>query len=394
VLVVCTLRNMALPLKLKEEVKSKEEVKQKKRTLDAAAEELMTDIDNFPTQEQYLVGSARQTDFLVFAVNDNEWQAALRFITFQHRSTVEGVTYFLGHFNAIKNASVVLVRQRAGAGAKGAGRSQDLVSRALQFWSPRLVVAIGCAMGVDPEKHRLDDVLFSSCIAGYECVRRNADQTLDNRNDPCSVSGEVLALFNEFIQSGSPWRLARKGDGTQPDRVCVHAGAIMCGESLVADDFYKKSLLDLLGTNQKKSSLGSHPIIGGEMEGIGMFAACDRFRLPCVVIKGVSDHAGNKQQSDKARTQRRATFAAFDFLVTAVKPAFASGNLPHFWAPERDSTRVRHVHPVDTDDPAHAKLLDFVRRATARNSKIAALVEQEVVSFALLRMRSSGAFFS
>ena len=44
---------------------------------------------------------------------------------------------------------------------------------------------------------------------------------------------------------------------------------------------------------------GIDDVVGGEMEGSGIYFACDREKIPCIVIKGICDWGVNKNAWDE-----------------------------------------------------------------------------------------------
>ena len=260
---------------------------------------LLEDIRDPQLNEMTALTNQREVTVALLVVNSNEWQAALRLLILTDRMVSpsgSGNIFYAARFRDVNETHrVVLVRQFT-AGSGGATGSQEIVHDLLNYFDPRFVVAVGCAFGYDSKKQRMADVLVSTVIAPYDHNRIGADAgSSENRNKPVPIATKLQKLINSFQEQ---WQFVKVSSEDGDIYGVVHTGSILCGESLVDSEVYKQELAKKAGADMesKKRRVGGEVLIGGEMEGAGMHAACvNRGDLPCVVIKGVSDW-GSRQE--------------------------------------------------------------------------------------------------
>lgn len=164
------------------------------------------------------------------------------------------------------------------AGSSRSGGSTLVTNAAIEEWRPKAVIAPGIAFGIDATKQRIGDVLVSLIVHCYELARVQADVTI--RRGESVQAG--LSLSNRFRHT-SDWRFAR------PDEeLCgIHLGAVLSGEKLVDSAEFKAALL-----------VDYPEAIGGEMEAVGIYAACRRANIDWIVVKSICDWAdGNKHKA-------------------------------------------------------------------------------------------------
>lgn len=70
------------------------------------------------------------------------------------------------------------------------------------------------------------------------------------------------------------------------------------------DEVEKKKLATFVG--EYKGKVMDTDLIGGEMEGAGMWVATADVNIQCIVIKGVSDHGVGKGAAEGKGTMSRA----------------------------------------------------------------------------------------
>ncbi|MCX8521319.1 MAG: NACHT domain-containing protein, partial [Rhodoferax sp.] len=173
-----------------------------------------------------------------------------------------------------------------------------MVSEALRNWNPEVVLAIGCAFGIDAEKQSIGEVIVSRQLLPYEpaAIRNGQYQ---HRGDRVTASAWWLNRLKTMDEQNK--RLKAK------DWPRLHQGVVLSGEKLVDDSYFKQVLTSL-----------STQIVGGEMEGGGLYTAIHAAnpKPEWLLIKGISDwgegkHANTpeeKEQEDK--NQRQASTAA------------------------------------------------------------------------------------
>jgi nucleoside phosphorylase len=331
----------------------------------------------------------------------------LRFIKINYQLALphhQAFQVYHGKFENINvRHSVVLMHQRS-QGSAGSDSSQATVEKLLEFFTPRIVVTVVCAFGFDNDKQKILDILVSNIILPYEKVR--VGKVEENRNPQQFIESSILGL----IQNGlSSWKFVKSKNSISSVNCEVHQGAMLCGEKLVDNDEFKKHISKLISSGEK---ISGQKIIGGEMEGSGMFSACEDHRsLPCIVIKGVSDYGVNKEGASEDETaqllnylfpgidvnnvivelknkgnnnffgdedhrtndqkvlrklafQRLATFGCFSLLVHCFNSSLCGNSLPQHWAPpttfspNRNLSKVPRV--VAENDPHYESLIEFI----------------------------------
>ena len=213
--------------------------------------------------------------------------------------TKSGVTYnYLG-----KHGDCVVVHTICEMGAGGIGASQQRTREAIEHWTPKAIIAVGIAFGMDETKQKIGDVLVSAQIQDYELGRLNKNGAITPRGDKPSCAAKLL---NRFRQTDT----AEKRRGTEWPK--VHLGLVLSGQKLIDNLDYRDSLKALFTE-----------AIGGEMEGIGLYASASAEKVDWIVVKGICDWGHNKNQSTKDAWQKLAAKNA----ARVVKAAIDVGSL-------------------------------------------------------------------
>lgn len=224
----------------------------------------------------------------------------------------------------IHGARIFLALSEMGAG--GLGASLQAVSKGIEALRPAAVVMVGIAFGADEQKQSLGDILVSQRLLLYEMQRVGADKLVPRGDRPHASPWLV-----DFLKSADlDWRGAK-----------VRFGLVFTGEKLVDDIDYRKQLVGL-----------EPEAIGGEMEGAGLYVACQEARVDWVLVKAICDWAdGNKAQDKDARQQRAADNAA-SFVLHALQHAPL---LTPQHAGDRPAGGSAAAHPAVTPASAPAK---------------------------------------
>ena len=343
--------------------------------------------------------NARHVDATIIVVNDNEWHVALQLISFDCTVALISLkqTAYLGSFRCISAQHRVVVIKLTSAGSAGPGGSHAVLTASFEYFTPRLAATVGCAFGNDVSLHALLDVLVSLIIAPYEKTRVSA-QLEENRNPVYPVSPDVASWI---AAAKHEWRFAKttRGLGLGNTPVDVHEGAMLCGEKVIDSVEFKAKTIEVVG--DQGGRVGGQPIIGGEMEGAGIYSACSVLRsLPCIIIKGVSDHGADKagksaedmravlvalspgidfQQLQqqlgmsteevalkhlfKRVLQRMAIYSSFAFLQHCLYIGLMRGTLPEHWKPVSITRPKAPSEPVPlaVDHPLHPSALSLAR---------------------------------
>ncbi|MEU8118723.1 hypothetical protein AB0C21_08430 [Spirillospora sp. NPDC049024] len=193
--------------------------------------------------------------------------------------------------NTAGGARVFLVQCEMGSGGpQGATLTINDGIAALQ---PGAVIMAGIAFGVDRGKQQIGDVLVSAQILGYELQRRGRSSSGTDivvRGDRVGASPRLLGRCRS---ASLDWHSAR-----------VRFGLLLSGEKLVDDIDYRDELF----------ALSQGEAIGGEMEGVGLYAAAHRRKVDWIVVKGICDWADGRKRYQKERRQALAGRAAANFV--------------------------------------------------------------------------------
>lgn len=186
-------------------------------------------------------------------------------------------------------------------GAGGISGSQISVQQAIAELEPKTVIMAGIGFGIDKTKQAIGDILVSKQLLMYDLQRMNQNGTVTLRGDRVSASSAPL---NWLRHAELNWHTL--SDST------IRAGLVLSGDKLVDNVDYRDAL---------KSA--APEAIGGEMEGAGLYVACQQARVDWLLVKAICDWAdGEKDQNEKAHQLEAATNAAA-LVVHLLKSASA-----------------------------------------------------------------------
>jgi nucleoside phosphorylase/uncharacterized protein YjbI with pentapeptide repeats len=184
-------------------------------------------------------------------------------------------------------------------GSVGPGAALVRVSRAIDDWSPEVVIGVGIAFGADPAEQKFGDVLIAKQIESYEPQRAGAKGKLVLRGDRVTASTNWLSRLRQ-VNEGH--RHAGSGNTHRPTAwPRVQFGLMLSGEKLVDNLDYREALQQAAQGQAK----------GGEMEGAGIYAAAADTKTDWMIVKGISDWAdGSKagatpEQKEHAEAMQR-----------------------------------------------------------------------------------------
>ncbi len=182
-----------------------------------------------------------------------------------------------------KNYTLLLVK--TGMGSSAADGSTLTISDAIEHLSPNYIIMVGIAFGLKPDKQKLEEVIVSKQLQGYELARLSENCVIP-RGDKISVAP---GLISKFENASVIWEQK------------VHFGLIVSGEKLIDN----KSEIEKLKQSFPEA-------IGGEMEGAGMLAAAHRKKTDWVLIKGICDWGYDKDDKHQvAAMENAASFLMF-----------------------------------------------------------------------------------
>ena len=154
---------------------------------------------------------------------------------------------------------------------------------ALSRFTPKYVFSVGVAFGSDTNSQKLGDVLVSERLVFYDSFNKITNGKLILSPDEVQLVGEEILAGCQFLKNSRP-----------PVQVNIspsrwHLGTMLTGGSVLSDPFEKNRLI------QASKNMG-YDIIGGEMEGSGVYFACNSgtSKIPFLIVKGICDWAVNK----------------------------------------------------------------------------------------------------
>lgn len=212
---------------------------------------------------------------------------------------IQDLVYFVGRLG---DAIIALVMTRTGASMRDG--STLAVNEAIAASTPRAVIAVGMAWGMNAQQLKLGDVLVSTRIVPFDVARRQEDDDVYRGAKP--EAGGLL--LNRFLNV-TGWSFARPDGHTCQ----IKDGAVLSGESLVDSLSYKAKL-----------HRAFPDAIGGEMEGTGIYGASAKNRGEWIIVKAVCDWADGTK--DK-RAQPFASAAAASLVAHVLAEHGALGAL-------------------------------------------------------------------
>ena len=193
----------------------------------------------------------------------------------------------------VNGASVFMVQSEMGSG--GLGASQQTVQKGIAALSPAAVIMVGIAFGVNAEKQSIGDILVSRQLMLYEFQRVGTEEggfKLIPRGDRPHASSW---LFNLFQSADLYW---------DKSKAKVRFGLMLSGEKLVDNVDFRERLRDF-----------EPEAIGGEMEGTGLYVACQDAKVDWILVKAICDWADGYKVQNNDERQRLAAHNAVDFVL-------------------------------------------------------------------------------
>jgi len=190
----------------------------------------------------------------------------------------------------------------SGMGAGGVDGSQEGVRKGIEALSPSAVIMVGIAFGINEQKQAIGDVLVSERLMLYDLQRVETDKEgslrIIPRGDRPHASPE---LINRLKVANLSW---------DASKAKVRFGLILSGDKLIDNVDFRGQLLKF-----------EPEAIGGEMEGGGLFVACQNSKVDWILVKAISDWADGRKAKDKDARQQLAAHNAAAFVLHALQQA-------------------------------------------------------------------------
>lgn len=194
---------------------------------------------------------------------------------------------------------------QSGVGSTAADGSIATTCDAIREVGPKVIFLVGIAFGVRRRDQRIGDVLVAKHIRPYGMYKAKPD-TLEERGYTIPASVQLMKWMQDRTRE---WKFPR-ADGSNV-RI-LSPGEVLSGEVLVNNIGFRNWLTDRFPS-----------AIGGEMEGIGAYAASSRYgHSHMLLVKAICDWA------DGCKNDRAQPFAAAA-AVSAVEHLLSR---PHIFA--------------------------------------------------------------
>lgn len=239
---------------------------------------------------------SKDADVLLITVNKHETEALLK--AFAEATGNEATNDPRGdrlyrNLGTINGMRVFHALSEMGSG--GLGGTQQTAEKGIQTLAPGTVIAVGIAFGINEKKQAIGDILISRQLQLYDLQRAGSEITL--RGDKPHASPRLVNFFEGIAQTS--WK-----------SVPVRVGLLLSGDKLVDDIDYRDQLVSF-----------EPEAIGGEMEGAGMYVACQDRKVDWIVIKAICDWGDGKKSKNKKTRQQKAARNAAEFVLHALQQA-------------------------------------------------------------------------
>ncbi len=144
---------------------------------------------------------------------------------------------------------------------------------------PERVISLGVAFGVDPTTQKIGDVLVARHIVPYDAFNKVTDGKITIKPiDKYETSVDLINRWNDFLGAEDQLEEEAIQEGISPFK--WQCGDILSGASVLSDIDERERLIE---------AAKPYDVIGGEMEGHGVYFACEQKNIPCITIKGICD---------------------------------------------------------------------------------------------------------
>jgi nucleoside phosphorylase len=190
----------------------------------------------------------------------------------------------------------------SGMGTGGIGGSQEGVRKGIEALSPSAVIMVGIAFGINEQKQAIGDVLVSEQLMLYDLQRVGTGE-----------EGGLEIILRGDRPHASPWlinRLQVAKLSWDESKANARFGLILSGDKLVDNIDFRRQLLKF-----------EPQAIGGEMEGGGLYVACQNSKVDWILVKAICDWADGQKAKDKDARQQLAAHNAAAFMLHALLQA-------------------------------------------------------------------------
>lgn len=194
---------------------------------------------------------------------------------------------------------VLAVRTRMGALGHGGAAYKALLFQTLT--QATALIQVGMAFGVSPTRQRLGDVLVGEAIIPYD------------ERDVREAGGQVYVDYRRMKRRlAKPSVVAMLRREARRTSYAVHCGALLSGNARIFSAAYRDQLL-------RDVPPGRHPIVGGEMEAIGLAITSPNASPSWGIVKGISDFADDERDAIIDVSRDPACRNAARFVLSALR---------------------------------------------------------------------------
>lgn len=235
-------------------------------------------------KESELENALRECCVVIMSANQIEGETVTRCLIEKNGGNLERCIADRSWYQLANVDGVQLVhlwpRDTSSFTARGSFNSlKTLLARYPKGQQPKYVFAVGIAFGAYADDQNLGDVIISQKLLFYDAFNKRTDGNLTLNPDEVYTTGEEVESIIRNIK-----------DKTQkPCNFNWRIGTLLTGGTVLSDSNEKLLLMDGAASCGRKT-------IGGEMEGIGIYFACQTPEkpIPFLVIKGICDWGVNK----------------------------------------------------------------------------------------------------
>src|SRR6185369_11344851 len=152
--------------------------------------------------------------------------------------------------------------------------------------------------GVDEGSQHIGTILVSEQLRPYELQRVGT-----------TPNGESSIVLRDDRPHASPWLVNLfKSSALTWQKTELRFGLLLTGEKLIDNRAYREQL-----------RAAEPQAIGGEMEGAGLYVACQDRKVDWILVKAICDFADGQKAKDKQQRQSLAASHAAAFVRHALE---------------------------------------------------------------------------
>jgi nucleoside phosphorylase len=189
----------------------------------------------------------------------------------------------------VNGAHIFMALSEMGAG--GIGAALQTVQKGIKALAPLAVIMVGIAFGINQQKQAIGDILVSQQLWLYD-LQRVGQAAIIPRGDKPHASSRLL----NYLRSGDLYWDDSRGK--------VSFGLILTGDKLVDNVDYRDQLRQF-----------EQEAIGGEMEGAGLYVACQDAHVDWILVKGICDWGNGQKEQDTVQHEQLAARNAVAFVL-------------------------------------------------------------------------------